>query len=433
MKYVVLDDFASGSVRLQAGAILDDAEHAIPLLVSQGASVGPIPTAIETEVMAAIAAYLNQRGVGERELVPYGSMLSNILSSNAGASFVKTESGLSVEQVLSVGGGVPYAYILRPNDPAPGPGVYTNWADLYADYSTAVSRPSVIFFDDALGTITIPAGNYTIDTSLTLRGVLLSQPATINFADGAIFNTIPFCNGVLLRSLSSQPVCTNAVPFGLLASFTQNAFVKADGTAAFFRIQDGSIITCQGSGGFVAGASPVVEIDGSLAFAALVLPLGQNAKVEPNTIATAGVAENGTLLPILLDNGSWEISWDQPAYDSIAGPINAQMQQGTIARIGIVRFNTSGTLNAQQYGFLILVDTSAGNVTVTLQTLIATFPAGTEFMMKKTTPDANIARLEGLAPDTVEGAAGFDLTAHNQAVHFVSDGINNLAAVGAYP
>lgn len=434
MNYVVLEDFASGPVRLQAGAVLSDDEHSIPALSAQGAALAAIPPSVDTEVRASIAAYLNQRGVGERELVPYGSMLSNILQSMAGASFVQTLRGFSVEDALTALGGVPYAYILRPNDPSPGPGVFTSWVDMLAAYAAAVTPPQTFFFDDSLGPIRVPAGAYTVASSMNWSGWLFTVPATITFEDGATLNTIPFVRGgMVFISESSLPVVSAVVDFSVLSYFEGNVALRADGTAPFFRASAGMVFSASNSVSLLAGASPVIEIASIGPFATCVLALGTNVTIEPGTLATAGAAELGAFIPFMQNNSNPDLSWDQPGYDSVAGPINAQLTQLQVPREPILSVNADTDITATNYlrAGVYLVDTSAGPVTISISKALAFYPPF-ELVVKKTTGDANIVRVETTAPDTVEGAAGFDLTLLNQAVRLVSDGIGNLSVIGGY-
>lgn len=428
--FVVLDDFASGAARLQAGAVIDDGLHDLPALVAAGLVAAPVTDA---SVSAAIQAYISQRGVGPRELDPYGSMLGALLGSNGGASFVRTLSGQSVEALLG-GVVVPYAYILRPGDPNPANGVFTSWVDMMAAYAAAVTPPQTFFFDDSLAPIRVPAGAYTVAPSMNWLGWLFTVPATITFEDGATLNTIPFVRGGLVFvSESSVPVVTTLVDFAVLSYLEGNVALRADGTAPLYRVSAATVISASNSVTFLASASPVIEIASVGPFATCVLALGTNVTIEPGTLATAGAAELGAFIPFMQNNSNPDLSWDQPGYDSVAGPINAQLTQLQVPREPIQSVNADTDITATNYirPGVYLVDSSAGPVTISISKALAFYPPF-ELVVKKTTGDANIVRVETTAPDTVEGAAGFDLTLLNQAVRLASDGVGNLSVIGGY-
>jgi len=98
--YVVLEDFASGSARLQAGSVIEGNIFPLVQLQRSGLLVAEV---VDSTIYEAIQAYISQRGVGPREIVPYGDMLGTLLHSNGGATFVGTLTGDSVEARL--GGG----------------------------------------------------------------------------------------------------------------------------------------------------------------------------------------------------------------------------------------------------------------------------------------------------------------------------------------
>lgn len=332
------------------------------------------------------------------------------------------------------GGGVPYAYILRPGDPDPGPGVYTDWVSMLADYAAATTPPQTFFFDDSLGPITVPAGAYTVASSMNWLGWLFTVPATITFEDGATLNTIPFVRGGLVFiSESNTPVVTAVVDFAVLSYFEGNVALQANGTAPLFRASAGMVISASNSVTFQAGVSPVIEIASPGPFTTCVLALGTNATIEPGTLATAGAAEMGAFIPFMQNNSNPDLSWDQPGYDSVAGPINAQLTQLQVPREPILSVNADTDITATNYlrTGVYLVDSSAGPVTISLSKALAFYPPF-ELVVKKTTGDANVVRVETTAPDTVEGATGFDLTLLNQAVRLASDGVGNLAVIGGY-
>ncbi len=82
----------------------------------------------------------------------------------------------------------------------------------------------------------------------------------------------------------------------------------------------------------------------------------------------------------------------------------------------------------------LLVDTSAGGVTVNLPTAVAN--SGKSITVKKTTSDANVVTIDGATTETIDGQLTQTLTSYQSSIQMVSNGTNvyttsDVGAVGA--
>lgn len=140
------------------------------------------------------------------------------------------------------------------------------------------------------------------------------------------------------------------------------------------------------------------------------------ANTNPLTLDAAGRAgdvfmESGTYRVILKDSNGNTI-WDMDPVDGAAGATGA-----------VSSVTASTTLTVSDGSKLVLADTSAGDVTITLPSA-ATAGNGFGVTIKKTTADDNIVTIDGNGAETIDDSATITLVGQYQSVEIRCDGSN---------
>lgn len=324
--FVVLDDFASGAARLQAGTVIDDGLHDVPALRASGLVAAPVTDAT---VSAAIQAYLSQRGVGPRELDPYGSMLGGLLGSNGGASFVGTLSGLSVQAALANAGSV--RELIYTNGPISGPDMFDDWDNLMAKFVTIDGPRKIRGYQTGAAPLTIPpgvypfrfgdilAGNTTFPTAFVCDdGVTLEELAQLEDNCNLYFNNTS-APGIVLNDMAMNAGFTVFSAFG--GSGIQNdgnvpvlTWDKNVGAFPGGPLLINLPLFSQFTG---LGTFPVIHVEPAGAYTSLLILQTFLGAIVNDGVLSGAMGAGAAVLQAWVSDGSSYISTNQPAWAGV--------------------------------------------------------------------------------------------------------------------
>lgn len=350
--FVVLDDFASGTARLQAGAVIDDGLHDLPALRAAGLVAAPVTDATVT---SAIQAYLSQRGVGPRELDPYGSMLGGLLGSNGGASFVGTLSGLSVQAALANAGSA--RELIYTNGPVSGPDMFDDWDDLMAKFVTIEGPRTIRGFQTSGSALVIPPGVYPFRLGDSLAGNP-SFPTAFQCDDGATLDELhqlkDNCNlffnntadpGITLNDMAAATGFTVFTAFG-------GSGIQNDGSVPVL-LWDKNVGAFPGGPLLInlplfsqftgMGSAPVIHVEPAGAYTSLLIMQTFLGAIVADNVISGAMGAGAAVLQAWVSDGASYISTNQPAWAGV--PFNTpDFYQSRVNSVR--RFSNSNTVVA---------------------------------------------------------------------------------------
>lgn len=229
--------------------------------------------------------------------------------------------------LIGGGSGFQNEFIFRPSGVASG-NIYTSFALLYAAL-ILVDGPKVIYFDNSLGTITIPSGSY--DFSDTVLSKYKRDYSTfsvgpdntpVNLADGVIITGERLIvHGVRLVSLSSAPVFTMSIAGGLVI-LMEGAELRAPGTASFMFKDSVSAFPARifiDKSKITSSANSIILTDGGSAVVDIYLFNG--AVLEYDTLENLNVAD---IFNVYLRSADADFD---PSQSYITGTLNVSLDE----------------------------------------------------------------------------------------------------------
>lgn len=213
-------------------------------------------------------------------------------------------------------------FVFRPTDPNPTTNVFADWASLLAAVN-AVAGPKVVFLDDSLAPIVIPAGPSDLSNVLLMGNPQLGPTARtpVTVTDGAVFAAPPLVFDSMALTFAGSSAVISLVG-GTSRLVFSNSSLSCSGTASFIEVTaaDNSIELQRNSewlnGGFpcmLIGADPVSII------------ASENSSVAGQTVEGAG---GSTLIAIYRDASASITTQTAPSFTGTFTTVLEEMAEG---------------------------------------------------------------------------------------------------------
>lgn len=187
------------------------------------------------------------------------------------------------------------SFIFRPGGVAAG-NVYTDFALLKADHDI-VDGPKIIYLDDSVSPITIPANTYDFSNTLLKKFAPPNYPTmggsatNVTVSNGVVFtNNRLLVSGLTLRSFSVTPVLTMDATSGLVL-LLEGAELETAATSPFLSKTAGASPAniYIDKGRFITGSNPVITTTGTSAI--IDIWLFNEGIIEQDSLASADAGD----------------------------------------------------------------------------------------------------------------------------------------------
>lgn len=248
-----------------------------------------------SSVDLALKALVNADGV---QIFPDGILTTEqdfLLAFEAGRDHVLEQTfTVLARAVIGIGAGIGItALVFEPGNLTPGPGVYTDWADLMAA-ANAAPGPVEIRMSDAFAAVEIPAGVHVfakgaIFSALHYKGTVLT------ILDGATLEGVREFKGAL--NIDYQGTVDPCIVFnasigevGGVLIIDENVEITISGGVPFIRIEEDRFPAfIMRNGGLFNSASMIELVDGNIGITAALFLLYDAAGYVPDALITAGL------------------------------------------------------------------------------------------------------------------------------------------------